>query len=166
MTELRKKIVEAFLSVFPVTAIVCLLNLTPLVHFTVLEIVVFIVSAVFLILGIGLFSLGSDMAMSPMGEHAGSGLTKSKKLLLLISVCFLMGLLITVAEPDLTVLANQVKDVINSTFLIMAVGVGVGAFLVLSVMKMGGDALLEIAFDDIGTKKLMAKTASVHMKKL
>ena len=41
-----------------------------------------------------------------------------------------------------------------------------GRGLVLSVMKMGGDALLEIAFDDIGTKKLMAKTASVHMKKL
>ena len=136
MTELRKKITEAFLSVFPVTAIVCLLNLTPLVHFTALEIVVFIVSAVFLILGIGLFSLGSDLAMSPMGEHAGSGLTKSKKLLLLISVCFLMGLLITVAEPDLTVLANQVKDVINGTLLIVAVGVGVGAFLVLSVLKM------------------------------
>ena len=41
-----------------------------------------------------------------------------------------------------------------------------GRGMVLSVMKMGGDALLEIAFDDIGTKKLMAKTASVHMKKL
>ena len=136
MTELRKKITEAFLSVFPVTAIVCLLNLTPLVSFTPLEICVFVISAVFLILGIGLFSLGSDMAMSPMGEHAGSGLTKSKKLLLLLSVCFLMGLLITVAEPDLTVLANQVKDVINGTLLIVAVGVGVGIFLVLSVIKM------------------------------
>ena len=41
-----------------------------------------------------------------------------------------------------------------------------GRGMVLSVMKMGGDALLEIAFDDIGTKKLMAKTASAHMKKL
>ena len=41
-----------------------------------------------------------------------------------------------------------------------------GRGMVLSVMKMGGDALLEIAFDDIGTKKLMLKTASAHMKKL
>ena len=136
MAELLKKMKEAFLSVFPVTAIVCLLNLTPLVHFTGLEIGVFAISAVFLILGIGLFSMGADMAMSPMGEHMGAGLTRSKKLLLLIAVCFLMGLLITVAEPDLTVLANQVKDVINGTVLIMAVGVGVGLFLVLSVMKM------------------------------
>ena len=136
MTTMLKKIKEALVSVLPVAAIVCLLNLTPLVHFTGLEIGVFLVSAVFLILGIGLFSMGADMAMTPMGEYTGAGLTKSKKLLLLISVCFLMGLLITIAEPDLTVLANQVKDVVNETLLIVAVGVGVGIFLVLSVIKM------------------------------
>ncbi|MBR6782720.1 MAG: DUF1538 domain-containing protein [Clostridia bacterium] len=136
MTVLLKKIKEALVSVLPVAAIVCLLNLTPLVHFTGLEIGVFLVSAVFLILGIGLFSMGADVAMTPMGEYAGVGLTKSKKLLLLISVCFLMGLLITVAEPDLTVLANQVKDVLSSTLLIICVGVGVGLFLALSVLKM------------------------------
>lgn len=136
MSVLFKKIKEALVSVLPVAAIVCLLNLTPLVHFTGLEIGVFLVSAVFLILGIGLFSMGADMAMTPMGEYTGAGLTKSKKLLLLVSVCFLMGLLITVAEPDLTVLAGQVKDVLNSTLLIICVGVGVGMFLVLSVLKM------------------------------
>ena len=136
MTVLFKKIKEALVSVLPVAAIVCLLNLTPLVHFTGKEISVFLVSAVFLILGIGLFSMGADMAMTPMGEYTGAGLTKSKKLLLLVSVCFLMGLLITVAEPDLTVLANQVKDVMNGTLLILCVGVGVGLFLVLSVLKM------------------------------
>ena len=136
MTVLLKKIQEALMSVLPVAAIVVLLNFTPLVHFTGLEIGVFLASAVFLILGIGLFSMGTDMAMTPMGEYTGAGLTKSKKLLLLIGVCFLMGLLITVAEPDLTVLANQVKDVLNGTLLIVAVGVGVGIFLVLSVIKM------------------------------
>ena len=136
MTVLLKKIKEALMSVLPVAAIVVLLNFTPLVHFTGLEIGVFLVSAVFLILGIGLFSMGADMAMTPMGEYTGSGLTKSKKLLLLVGVCFLMGLLITVAEPDLTVLAGQVKDVLNGTLLIVAVGVGVGIFLVLSVIKM------------------------------
>ena len=136
MTVLLKKIQEALMSVLPVAAIVVLLNFTPLVHFTGLEIGVFLASTVFLILGIGLFSMGADMAMTPMGEYTGAGLTKSKKLLLLIGVCFLMGLLITVAEPDLTVLANQVKDVLNGTLLIVAVGVGVGIFLVLSVIKM------------------------------
>lgn len=136
MVVLFKKIKEALFSVLPVAAIVCLLNLTPLVHFSSLEIGVFLASAVFLILGIGLFSMGADMAMTPMGEYTGAGLTKSKKVLLLVSVCFLMGLLITVAEPDLTVLANQVKDVLNGTLLIICVGVGVGIFLVMSILKM------------------------------
>ncbi|MDE6613867.1 MAG: DUF1538 domain-containing protein, partial [Clostridia bacterium] len=71
----------------------------------------------------------------PMGEHVGSGLTKSKKITVLLSVCFFMGLLITIAEPDLSVLAEQVSTVMNSTVLIVTVGVGVGIFLVLAVLK-------------------------------
>lgn len=73
--------------------------------------------------------------MTPMGEHIGIGLTKTKKLSLLLIVCFAMGVLITVAEPDLTVLATQVKDIINPTVLTVSVGVGVGIFLLLSVLK-------------------------------
>jgi len=132
---LLKKIKEALVSVLPVVAIVFLLNLTPLVNFSGKEIAVFLISAFFLILGIGLFNLGADLAMTPMGEHIGAGLSKTKKLSLLLGVCFAMGLLITVAEPDLSVLATQVKDVINGTVLILAVGVGVGIFLLLSVLK-------------------------------
>ncbi len=93
------------------------------------------VCAFFLILGIGLFNLGADLAMTPMGEHVGAGLSRSGNLKLLLSVCFAMGLLITIAEPDLSVLASQVSDVINGTLLIVAVGIGVGIFLVISVLK-------------------------------
>ncbi len=135
MGILLKKIKESLVSVLPVTLIVCLLNLTPLVDFTGREIAVFAVSSLFLILGIGLFNMGADLAMTPMGEHVGAGLTKSKKVILLISVCFLMGLLITVAEPDLSILADQITAV-KSTVLILSVGVGVGLFLVLAVLKM------------------------------
>ena len=120
---LLHKIRESFVSVFPVAAIVLLLNLTPLVNFTWPEMGVFAVSAFFLILGIGLFNMGADMAMTPMGEHMGSGLTKTGKLTLLLTVCFGMGLLITVAEPDLTVLADQVKNIIDKPLLIITVGV-------------------------------------------
>ena len=133
--QLLHKIKEALISVLPVTLIVVLLNFTPLVSFSSKEIVVFIISALLLILGIGLFSLGADLAMTPMGTHVGSGLTKSKSLKLLVIVSFALGLFITIAEPDLTVLANQVADVINPTFLIAAVGMGVGIFLVISVLK-------------------------------
>ena len=73
--------------------------------------------------------------MTPMGTHVGSGLTKTKSLKLLLIVCFALGFFITIAEPDLTVLASQVKDVINSTLLIVFVGVGVGLFLLIAILK-------------------------------
>lgn len=128
---LFSKIKEALFSVLPVTLIVIILNFTPLVNLSLDEILIFSVSALFLILGIGLFTLGADVAMTPMGEQVGAGLTKSKNLKLLLIVCFVLGLLITVAEPDLTVLANQV----GSKLIIIFVGLGVGLFLVLSVLK-------------------------------
>lgn len=132
---LGKKLGEALTSVLPVTAIVFILNLTPLVNFSKKELIVFLISSLLLILGIALFNLGADLAMTPMGEHIGIGLTKTKKLSLLLIVCFAMGVFITIAEPDLTVLASQVKDIINPTVLTVSVGVGVGIFLLISVLK-------------------------------
>ena len=132
---LLEKIKDAAVSVLPVAIIVFLLNLTPLISLSWKEFFVFIVCALLLILGIGLFNLGADIAMTPMGEHIGAGLTKSRSIKLLLIVCFLMGVLITVAEPDLTVLAKQVESVMDGTALIVCVGVGVGIFLLLSVMK-------------------------------
>ncbi len=135
MRELRAKIKEALVSALPVTAVVYLLALTPLVDFSSTELITFTIGAILLILGIGLFNLGADLAMTPMGVHMGAGLSRQKKMGLLLAVCFVMGLLITVAEPDLQVLATQVGAVMNGTVLIYAVGIGVGAFLVISVMK-------------------------------
>ncbi len=129
------KIKEALFSVLPVAVIVYILNIIGLVHLSAEELIVFGVSALFLIFGIGMFSLGADIAMTPMGEQVGAGLTKSKNIKLLLSVAFLMGVLITVAEPDLSVLGEQVKDVINKQLLIWAVGIGVGIFLLLSTLK-------------------------------
>ena len=132
---LIKKLKESLISVAPIVAIVFVLNLTPLINFTTLEMAVFLISAVFLIIGISLFNLGADLAMTPMGEHIGSGLTKLKSLALLLGVCFTMGILITVAEPDLTVLANQVSTIMNPKALIFTVGAGVGLLLVISILK-------------------------------
>ena len=126
---------EALISVFPVSFIVLILNFTPLVDVSPLEMTVFGVCSVFLVIGIGLFNLGADIAMTPMGVQVGTGLSRSKNVGVLLSVSFLLGLLITVAEPDLTVLANQVKDVMNGTVLIVCVGVGVGVFLMLAILR-------------------------------
>lgn len=135
LKSLWLKIKEALISVLPVTLIVLILYFTPLVNLTNYELLVFIVSAILLILGIGLFNLGADMAMQPMGEQVGASLMKSKKIKIIVLVCFMMGLLITIAEPDLSVLASQVSAVINPTLLTVSVGVGVGLFLVLAVLK-------------------------------
>ena len=135
MKELWTKIKEALVSALPITLIVYGLALTPLFNFSNTELVTFTIGAILLVLGIGLFNMGADLAMTPMGTHVGSGLSKQRKLLLLLSVCFVLGMLITIAEPDLQVLAKQVGAVMNGRVLIYAVGIGVGAFLVVAIMK-------------------------------
>ena len=177
MKELWSKIKEALVSALPITAIVYLLALTPWFNFSVVELITFSIGAALLILGIGLFNMGADLAMTPMGTHVGAGLSRQKKLWLLMGVCFVLGMLITVAEPDLQVLANQVKAVMNGTILIYAVGIGVGAFLMIAIAKIvfrkslshilmlfymllfamalllvvnGNEALLPVAFDSGG----------------
>lgn len=133
--SLREKLKESLVSVVPVSLMVFLLAITPWVDISRHELLVFGAAALLLIIGISLFNLGADMAMTPMGQYIGEGLTKSRKLGILLSISFLMGLLITIAEPDLSVLAGQVGAVMNGTLLILTVGVGVGFFLLLAVLK-------------------------------
>jgi len=135
LKELRAKIMEALVSALPITAIVYIFAITPLFDLSSVDLITFTIGAVLLIVGIGFFSLGADLAMTPMGSHVGSGLSRQRKLGLLLAVCFVLGMLITIAEPDLQVLANQVSAVMNGTVLIYCVGFGVGAFLVIAIIK-------------------------------
>ena len=135
MKELLVKIKEALISALPITAIVYIMSLTPWFNFSATELISFSIGALMLILGIGLFNLGADLAMTPMGSTVGSGLSKQRKLSLLLSVCFVLGMLITIAEPDLQVLATQAGAVMNGTVLVYAVGFGVGAFLVFAILR-------------------------------
>ena len=132
---LLSKLKEALTSVLPVFCIVLVLSYTPLAPLTRQEQIIFAVCALFLVIGIGLFNLGADLAMSRIGRHVGEGLTKSGRIRLLFAACFLMGVLITVAEPDLSVLAGQISEVVNPVALITTVGVGVGLFLVLALLR-------------------------------
>ena len=131
--KLLEKIKESLSSVLPVTGIVILIHLllSPMPGGTF---ALFLIGAVLLVLGMGLFTLGADLSMMPMGERVGAHLTKYKKLSILIPVCFLIGALITIAEPDLTVLAGQVPTVPDAV-LILTVAVGVGLFLVLALLR-------------------------------
>lgn len=96
--------------------------------------VLFLFGAILLVGGMGLFTLGVDMSMIPMGEGVGSTLSKSRHLIIPLTVYFLLGVLTTMAEPDLQVLSKQVPA-INSTVLVVTVAVGVGLFLVAATMR-------------------------------
>ncbi len=126
---------EAFTSVIPIYLLIMVLNFTPFLNLSGREIMVFSITAAMLIIGMALFNLGANVAMTPMGKAIGVGLTKQGKLSILLIVSFIFGLLITVAEPDLTVLANQVSAVMNPWVLIICIGLGVGIFLSLAAAK-------------------------------
>ncbi len=135
MKELKAKIRESLVSALPITLLVYLMALLPGFSFNSTEIISFTAGAVLLVIGIGLFNLGADIAMTPMGTHVGSGLSKQKSITLLLAVSFVLGMLITVAEPDLQVLANQVSSIMNGKLLIYTVGAGVGTFLVVAILR-------------------------------
>lgn len=132
-SKLHEKIMEAISSVAPVTIIVLLLTVTvaPIPSGMLPS---FLLGAFMLIIGMALFTLGSETAMTPMGEYIGQSMTKSRNLFLIVIVSFIVGLMVTISEPDLTVLANQIPSVPNAT-LIVSVGVGVGIFLVIAMLR-------------------------------
>ena len=107
-TILLKKLKESLISVLPVILIVLLINLTPLTSFTGEEIITFIISAFFLVFGIGLFNIGADLAMTPMGEHVGGHMTRTRKLWFILLISFVMGVMITASEPAAYNLASVI----------------------------------------------------------
>lgn len=130
--QLFEKLKESVASVVPVTAIVLLLQFISPMPSNMLA--AFLIGAVLLIFGMGLFSLGADISMMPMGERIGSHIIRSKKYSILIPAVFFIGTLITVAEPDLQVLADQFET-LNRWVVVLTVAAGVGVFLVLALIR-------------------------------
>ena len=131
--QLKEKTKEALSSVLPISAVVLVLSAT-LTPISTDMLLLFILGAMLLIAGMGVFSLGADMAMTPLGQALGARVTASRKIYLAIPVFFLLGVLITVAEPDLTVLADQVPAIPNPV-LIWTVAVGVGLLLTVALLR-------------------------------
>ena len=127
------KIKEAVFAILPITIIILILNFSikPMSSYNIIS---FIIGAILLILGTSIYSLGVDTAIEPIGTHIGNKISHSKNVFILLIVVFLIGCFVTVAEPDLTVLAGQVS--INSWTLILTVALGVGIFLVIAVLRM------------------------------
>ncbi len=131
--KLKEKIRESLSAVLPITGIVLMLSIF-VIPMELGSVVMFLTGALMLIVGMGFFQLGAEMAMTPLGEGVGVQISKMKKLLTVLLTGFLMGVIITVSEPDLQVLAGQVPSVPNMV-LIMTVAVGVGLLLALAIVR-------------------------------
>ncbi len=131
--KLKEKTLESLSAVLPITGIVLFISVF-LVPMELGNFVLFLVGAIMLIFGMGFFQLGAEIAMTPLGEGIGVQISKSKKLWIVLLIGFLMGAIITISEPDLQVLAQQVPSIPNSV-LILIVAVGVGIFLALAILR-------------------------------
>lgn len=131
--KLKEKISESLAAVLPITGIVLMLSIF-LIPMELGSVVMFLTGAFMLIIGMGFFQLGAEMAMTPIGEGVGVQISKMQKLLTVLLTGFLMGVIITVSEPDLQVLVGQVPSVPNAV-LIFTVAVGVGLFLALAIVR-------------------------------
>ena len=133
-TRFAEKLKEALTAVSPTIGIVLLLSFTiaPIPP-SILLLLLF--GAVLLIIGMMFFTLGAELAMTPVGEKIGTRIANSRNLGIVLLLCFLLGFIITISEPDLQVLAEQVPSVPNAV-LILAVAVGVGFFLMIAMLRM------------------------------
>lgn len=131
--KLKEKIMESLSAVLPITGIVLFISIF-LVPLELATMFMFLTGAIMLVVGMGFFQLGAEMSMTPLGEGIGVQISKVRKIVLIVAIGFAMGAMITVSEPDLQVLAQQVPSIPNRT-LILTVAVGVGIFLALAIVR-------------------------------
>ena len=130
----KEKFSEVVKAIVPIVAIVLILSVT-IVPMPTHVVMVFFYGCILLMIGMVFFTIGSEQAMEPMGKQVGARITKTRKLYLILPLGFLLGFMITISEPDLQVLANQVQSIPNSV-LIMSVSGGVAFFLVMALLRM------------------------------
>ena len=133
-SKFKEKLTETLKAVLPILAIVLLLcfSIAPIPPSILMT---FLIGAILLIVGMLFFNVGVEISMTPIGERVGSVMTRSKNVFIIILISFIMGVIITISEPDLQVLAQQVPSIPNLV-LILSVALGVGIFLVISLLRM------------------------------
>ncbi|MBR5139414.1 MAG: DUF1538 domain-containing protein [Clostridia bacterium] len=143
MNLIKKKLAESFDSIFPIALIVVILSLT-ITPMDPGNMVLFLMGTVCLVFGMSIFTMGAEMSMLQLGAKIGTEVAGSRKLWLIALVSLIIGILITVSEPDLQILASQVPSIKPSFLLIITVSVGVGIFLVIALFRILFGASLQI----------------------
>ncbi|PRO64547.1 DUF1538 domain-containing protein [Alkalicoccus urumqiensis] len=138
MNDVYEQFKEVVMAVLPLAAVVIILQYTliglpPELFFR------FLAGVVMVGLGLFLFLVGVHIGLLPIGEMIGAALPKTNKVWLILSAAFVLGVVVTIAEPDVRVLANQIDDVsegaIGSWTLILSVSLGVGIFVLMSMVR-------------------------------
>ena len=134
MKNFASKMYESLISVAPIAVIITVLNFS-LGGMPALNFVSFLIGVLLLLIGMALYSIGSASSMEPIGEHIGDRAAASNKIWFILLTSFTVGLMVTMAEPDLTVLATQISSIPNMV-LITSVGIGVGVFMLVAVLRL------------------------------
>ena len=133
MAHIYTSIKESLSSVLPIAIIVLVLSIT-CASLDAGVLVLFLFGTILLIMGMSFFTVGSTISMEPLGDGIGKSLNKNNKIILPLVICFILGFFITVSEPDLQVLAEQVPTISNA-MLVICVGIGVGVFLCITLIR-------------------------------
>ena len=134
LEKLKEKLTESLHAVLPIVCIVMVLCFSvAAVSSSIL--LCYLMGAVMIVLGLMFFTLGAETSMSPMGEKVGAAMTRTKTLWIIVPVSFILGFIITISEPDLQVLAQQVPSIPNAV-IVLSVALGVGLFLVVALLRM------------------------------
>lgn len=139
MNLLFEKIKEVAQTLFPVVVLVLLLCFT-VVDVETDVILRFLVGGILLLIGLAIFLWGVDLSMNPIGEYMSREVATSKSIYKIAILSFLLGFLITVAEPDLLILGSQIDDAsagsLGTTLIVYIVSVGVGIMISLGVFRL------------------------------
>lgn len=130
--KLRNDFISSLQTIGPIVLIVLVLSL--FIEMDIMLLFSFLYSSILLVVGSTLFTFGADLSMILIGNKLGKDMIKSKKLWTILILSFIIGTIITVAEPDLLVLAEQFTSISNLT-LILTVSIGVGACMMLATAR-------------------------------
>ena len=153
--KLTESLIDAFKSVMPIVIVIIMISF--MINIPNKTIMSFSLSAILLILGISIFTVGANMSMINIGERIGKLLVKKNKKTIMLVTSLIVGIVITISEPDLIVLASELSSIPN-VLLIGLVALGVGIYLLIGVYRI----LSKLSFKTIVTFSMLLIMALLY----
>ena len=153
--KLTESLIDAFKSVMPIVIVIIMISF--MINIPNKTIMSFSLSAILLIIGISIFTVGANMSMINIGERIGKLLVKKNKKTIMLVTSLIVGIVITISEPDLIVLASELSSIPN-VLLIGLVALGVGIYLLIGVYRI----LSKLSFKTIVTFSMLLIMALLY----